>query len=159
MEKSDLTRSDLILTHIVAFFGAIVSAVLVSYYFSDFPDLSGSRDYTDISMSTFAIFMVAYISCYVTFASFTKRVKGKTWGAGLVYGLGYCSFLGSFLGFTTGCVVEIFSGKFSFEDAIFVGFLGVVMRGLPIGIGIGLVFGPFFSIIINRLDLSSKRVS
>jgi len=94
-----------------------------------------------------------------TFKIFLKRVEGKRWRAGLKYGFIICSPLGAVLGFITGIVVEIPSGHFNLGNIIPMAFIGGIVFGFPIGITVGLVFGPIFTVIIKRFEWLSKPLS
>jgi len=151
--KLDITRRELIATLVVALVGAIVSGLLVFFYFQDFV-LDGWS--TDPYISAVVIFVVGFICCFFAFKMFIKRVEGKRWREGLKYGFIICSPLGASLGFITGIVVESISGSPEIGNIIFLALIGCIVFGFPIGAIVGLVFGPIFTIIINRFNLSSK---
>ena len=160
MWKLDITRRELTATLVVAFVGAIVSGLIVFFFFQDYL-LDGWS--TNPYISAVVIFVVGFICCFFAFKIFLKRVEGKRWQEGLKWGFTICSFLGASLGFITGIVVEIFSGDlqqgyitFFLGNIIFLPFIGCIFFGFPIGAIVGLVFGPIFTIIINRFNLSSK---
>ena len=154
--KLDITRRELIATLVVALAGAIVSGLLVFFYFQDFL-LDGWH--TDPYISAFVIFAIGFICCFFAFKKFLKRIEGKRWRGGLKWGFIICSPLGASLGFITGIVVESFSGTPDLGNSIFLAFIGCIVFGFPIGIIVGLIFGPIFPVIIKRFDLSSKQLS
>ena len=156
MWKLDNTRRELTATLVVAFVGAIVSGLLVFFFFQDYL-LDGWS--TNPYISAVVIFVVGFICCFFAFKMFIKRVEGKRWREGLKYGFIICSPLGASLGFITGIVVESISGSPEIGNIIFLAFIGCIVFGFPIGAIVGLVFGSIFTVIIKRFNLSSKQLS
>ena len=154
--KLDITRRELLATLVVALVGAIVSGLLVFFFFQDYV-LDGWR--TDPYISATVIFVLGFICCFLAFKKYLKRVEGKQWRGGLKYGFIICSLLGAVLGFITGIVVECFSGSPNLGNIIFLAFIGCIVFGFPIGAIVGLVFGLIFTAIIKRFNLSHIQLS